>query len=144
MTAYLLAFLWGICILLSFVGWGFLLNRVLFPNESVDWGQKASWGIALSIFVGGILNVTSMISPTAVLTYIVLGIFWWILYLIKRKRFYIKKFNPLVVFLVFLLLLVIYGGWVTTYRFNPGDDLQGYFSISPKNAANWDYGRRSI
>jgi hypothetical protein len=32
MSAYLIAFAWGICLLLSFVGWGTALNRLLFPK----------------------------------------------------------------------------------------------------------------
>lgn len=124
------------------MGWGSVLNRLLFPGESVDWGQKASWGIALSILAGGILNVTALISRPVILTYIIAGIVWWISDLVKSKRLsrsnlrssfsYLKRFHPLVIILVFLLLLTLYGGWVTTKRFNAGDDLQGYFVFPQK------------
>lgn len=124
------------------MGWGSLLNRVLFPGEPGDWGQKASWGIALSILAGGILNVTALISRPVILIYIIAGIVWWMLDLVKSKRFsrsnlrslfsYLKGFNPLVIVLVFLLLFALYAGWVTGKRFNPADDLQGYFVFPQK------------
>ncbi|OKH24869.1 hypothetical protein NIES593_06540 [Hydrococcus rivularis NIES-593] len=43
-TSYLFAFGWGIFILLSFIGWGGLINRILFPKDRVDWGQRSAWG----------------------------------------------------------------------------------------------------
>ena len=47
MAWYLCAFGWGFLILLSLIGWGSALNRLLFPTESTDWGQRAAWGLAL-------------------------------------------------------------------------------------------------
>lgn len=40
MIPYFLAFGWGILILLSFIGWGSVLNRILFPKNRQIGGRK--------------------------------------------------------------------------------------------------------
>ena len=50
---YFISFGWGLCILLSFIGWGSLLKDVVLPKKDIDWGQRAAWGVALSILVEG-------------------------------------------------------------------------------------------
>jgi len=78
-TAYFLSFGWGLVLLLSLIGWGGLLNRVLFSWHRVDWGQRAAWGLALSVIVGGFLNVTWSISSLTVLLYLGLGVLSWLI-----------------------------------------------------------------
>jgi hypothetical protein len=79
MASYFLAFGWGILILWSLTGWGSVLNSLLFRNEQIDWGQRASWGMAFSVIVGGALNLFSYISRTTILLYLGLGIVGWII-----------------------------------------------------------------
>jgi len=86
MASYWLAFAWGLAILASFVGWGGALNRVLFPAQRVDWGQRAAWGVALSVVIGGVLNLLQRISRTTVLVYLGLGIAWCLASWISRIR----------------------------------------------------------
>ncbi|MBA7689424.1 hypothetical protein ES703_97931 [subsurface metagenome] len=50
MTSYFFSFSWGIGILFSLIGWGSAINRLFFPKDRTDWGQKAAWGVAFSIF----------------------------------------------------------------------------------------------
>lgn len=78
MNYYFLFFAWGICILVSPIGWGGAINRILFPKHRVDWGQRAAWGMAWSTCFGGFLNVTWTISQTAVLIYLALGFLYWL------------------------------------------------------------------
>jgi hypothetical protein len=68
--SYSFAFFWGILIVLSLIGWGGILNRILFPKQQIDWGQKATLGIAFTILVGGILNVTWSISKLVIFIYL--------------------------------------------------------------------------
>ena len=75
---YFLSFSWGIFLLLSFIGLGSLLSRFLFPQKEVDWGQRAAWGVALTIFLGGILNLFGAISRTTVLFLIEIGFFFFL------------------------------------------------------------------
>jgi len=44
-----LPFSYGICLLLSLIGWGKFLNHILFRNQRTDWGQRAAWGLAFSL-----------------------------------------------------------------------------------------------
>lgn len=145
MTSYFVAFSWGICIILSLIGWGGVLNHILFPKDRVDWGQRAAWGIALSVVVGGVLNVTWTISRTVVLIYLGLGLVYWLFDFYKNRDL---VFNSLsqeirdcrkdkVVFIgtliICLLILVQYAGSVSTpLGFNPHDDYHGYFVFPNK------------
>ena len=83
-TAYLLSFAWGLVLLLSFIGWGGILNRLLFSEHRIDWGQRAAWGLALSVIVGGFLNVTWSISRFTVLLYLGLGALYWLIDTVSR------------------------------------------------------------
>jgi hypothetical protein len=85
MGAYLSSLSWGLVILLAFTGWGSAVNRVFFPRNRVDWGQRAAWGIALSVVVGGILNLTGTVSQTSVLAWVALGVVLWFLDLLFHR-----------------------------------------------------------
>src|SRR5882762_6416791 len=152
--SYWQAFFWGFLILASFIGWGTALNRVLFPAQRVDWGQRAAWGVALSVVVGGVLNLLQRISRTTVLVYLGLGILWWLASWIPPLRQLPRvsgllqeiaqvKYRQLFlcgVLLVVTLTTVQYAasisgvqrdGPITATMFNPADDFQAYF-ISPE------------
>jgi hypothetical protein len=138
MTSYLFSFSWGIVVLFSLVGWGSVVSRVLFPKYRIDWGQKAAWGIAFSIFVGGILNVTWAISRATILVYLGAGLLYWLFDTFKTRlsgigslsnRIYDYRKDKIVVigiFVVFSLLLLQYGGWVSAKAFDYRDDIQAF------------------
>ncbi|NET58677.1 MAG: hypothetical protein F6K47_21735 [Symploca sp. SIO2E6] len=137
--SYLFAFTWGICILFSLIGWGGVLNRLLFPKQRVDWGQRAAWGIAFSVVVGGVLNVTWTISRVVILIYLGLGFTYLIIdfyknrYLFRTPLFqYVRDCRKdKVLFLgsiiVVLLILLQYAGSIATDNFNGHDDYHAYF-----------------
>jgi len=154
MASYFLAFVWGILILLSLIGWGGVLNRLLVPGEQTDWGQRAAWGLALSVVVGGVLNVLSCISRTTVLVYLGLGTTAWAIDSLVRRPW---RFSPLAVqdgsrkplfvggvLIVILLALIQYAGTISVarfdypsspagpVRFNQADDFQAYFVFPEK------------
>lgn len=143
MISYILSFSWGICILLSLIGWGGIINRVLFFKQPIDWGQKAAWGVAFSILMGGILNVTWSISKTTVLIYLGLGLLYWLFELYQSRNVFIpwlKNFicnsreDPFFFIGVMVICLLIFGeyaAWVSTNAFN-GDDYLGYFVFPNK------------
>src|SRR5258708_3849278 len=155
MASYWLAFAWGLAILASFVGWGGALNRVLFPAQRVDWGQRAAWGVALSVVIGGVLNLLQRISRTTVLVYLGLGIAWCLASWISRIRglSQIKglfqtqpdaKYERIFVcgvLLVVALTMIQYaasisgvqqGGALTTTVFNGDDDFESCFVFPEK------------
>jgi hypothetical protein len=155
MFSYLIAFSWGICILLSFIGYGRIINRLFFPNQQIDWGQRAAWGLAFSVFVGGILNAAWMISRTTLLIYLGVGFVYCIVDFINNRQLIIPSISQLFqecrkdrlvlagVVLVSLLIFVQYGGWVSLGRlnfanmvyadgFNTSDDYHAYLVFPHK------------
>jgi hypothetical protein len=156
MTSYFLAFTWGFVILVAWIGWGRLLNRILFPEARTDWGQSAAWGLALSVVVGGMLNVLSYISRTTVLVFLGAGLAIWLLDLLIRPTGEVKSNFPLLTnfrsskillvvgALIVFLASIQYAGSVSVsrsdspssaagpVRFNQADDFQAYFVFPEK------------
>jgi len=155
MARYWMAFFWGLVILASFVGWGGAVNRVLFPGQRVDWGQRAAWGVALSVVVGGVQNQLQLISRTTVLVYLALGIVWWLAAWISRMRdlsrvkIFLQEIGQVKskrlfgcgVLLVAALITIQYAasisgvqheGAITATMFNAADDFQAYFVFPEK------------
>lgn len=144
MISYFLAFFWGIFILFSLIGWGSLINRIIFPKHQADWGLLAVWGLAFSIVFGGLLNVTWTISKTVILIYLGLGILSCFFAGFQSKKLlassvigyvnYCRKDRVLLVFTIIdlLLILIQYAGWISTDNFHPHDDFFGYFVFPEK------------
>ena len=160
MVSYFGAFAWGIVVLLSLTGWGGALSRLLFPKQDTDWGQRAAWGLAVSVVVGGGLNLLSWISRTTVLVYLGLGVVAWLAWvigaLIRRPMRLKSRSQPFPeartrralwvggMLAVGLLALIQYAGSVsvtrTDYpsspaggvRFNQADDFEAYFVLPEK------------
>jgi hypothetical protein len=170
MSDYVIAFAWGICLLISFAGWGTLINIVLFAKEKIDWGQKAAWGLALSVCVGGLLNLVGAISHPVVLIWVIAGTTIWLLALaFQRRMFRNGRFAEIVRFrkdrglllasiLVCSLAILQYGGWVSTQIqsaesyfvfpgessvpvFNVHDDFHAYFVFPNKMLATGSLGK---
>lgn len=142
---YFLSFSWGIFLLLSFIGLGSLLGRFLFPQKEVDWGQRAAWGVALTIFLGGILNLFGAISRTTVLFLIGIGFFSFFFFDSRRLKDYLlnlpksvirlwheDKIAVLGIFLVLILLLARYAAWVNVPFDFHTDDVHGYLVFPQK------------
>lgn len=133
----------GICILISWTGLGTLINYLLFPKIIQDIWLRTGWGLCFTLLIGGILNMTGMISPTAIFIIIGVGIFIFFAHMfsIKGKIWTnIKEFagdekrNYLLILLLVVncsLLLIIYLGSISNIHFNWGEDLHGYF-VFPK------------
>src|SRR4028119_2034746 len=144
MISYFLSFSWGIWIVISFIGWGTAINRLLFPQHRVDWGQRATWGIAWSVIFGGLLNVTWTISQAAILIYICSGALYGIIDAWRNKASLANKLNQLIkacqsnkflavgTFIAFLLAFWQYAGCVYSYIFSLADDYQAYFVFPQK------------
>jgi hypothetical protein len=68
------ALLWSLLVLLSFVGWGYLLARALpVDHRDADWGLLAAWGMAALIALGGMLNLLALISPSICVALVLVG-----------------------------------------------------------------------
>ncbi|NOZ78552.1 MAG: hypothetical protein GXP48_05125, partial [Acidobacteria bacterium] len=73
-ASYVLGWIWGLVLLFAMIGWGRLLNRTLLAGRALGWGMRAALGLALTVIVGGVLNLAGVISPGAVLAYLAIGI----------------------------------------------------------------------
>ena len=71
---YWTAFVWGIMVLLAFIGYGRLLNLILSPEKKFDLGMQAAFGLVLSVTAGGLLNWAGIISPFSIKIFIISGI----------------------------------------------------------------------
>jgi hypothetical protein len=143
MNSYFLSFAWGIFILISFIGWGGAINRILFPKHRVDWGQRAAWGMAWSMCFGGVLNLTWTISQTTVLIYLGLGFIYWLIDFYKSRNLFINSLSEirlyrnqwlliLGIFVLVLLNILHYAGWVYSFIFDFLDDYTAYFVYPQK------------
>ncbi len=142
MVIYFLSFLWGVCLLVSFTGWGAAVNNILFPGARVDWGQRAAWGIAAVIFIGGILNLTSSVSTGSILILTAAGLLYQAVDFYKsraritgRATSYIKtcgkeRLVALLIFTVCSLAVLQYSGLVFSGFFH--DDQVAYLTFSEK------------
>lgn len=141
---YIFSFLWGICILFSLIGWGGMVNRIVLHTHRFDWGIRAALGIALSVFIGGFLNLTWLISSKLVIFYLGIGLSYCLYDLHKNKNIFftslsahIKKLRndsiliagvALILFMVFLR----YANSVSSYKFNWYDDWKTYINFPVK------------
>ncbi|MEG4320126.1 MULTISPECIES: hypothetical protein [unclassified Microcoleus] len=155
MMSYLISFSYGICLLLSLIGWGKALNHILFPNQRIDWGQRAAWGLAFSVLIGGILNATWTISQTTILIFLGLGLVYCLVDLVNHRQLIISNILQLFqecrkdkiilagIAIVSLLILIQYAGWLYTGRlnfasmvyadgFNTSDDYHAYLVFPHK------------
>ena len=80
LTQYLLAFLWGIVVLIAFVGYGRFINAVLSPKNKFDLGMQAVFGLALSVVIGGFLNFAGVISVFSIQILIIIGILLFLIF----------------------------------------------------------------
>ena len=158
MSNYFLAFLWGIYILLSLIGWGTAINHILFPRYRVDWGQRSAWGLAFSICLGGFLNFTWLISKPMIYIYLALGFFGFIVdFYQNREKFFFEiyklrnlkndRFFIIIAAIVVFLFILNYAGWVYSSgfpTFKLTDDYQAYFVFPQENVANRFYWTRSV
>ena len=155
MISYIISFSWGICLLLSLTGWGKALNQILFPNQRVDWGQRAAWGLAFSLIIGGVLNATWNISPTTILIFLGFGLIYCLVDLVNHRQSIATNLSQLFqesrqdkiilsgIAIVSFLILIQYAGWVYTGRlnfanmvyadgFNTSDDYHAYLVFPHK------------
>lgn len=68
------AAIWGLGIVVCFVGWGSWLRRRLAPSVAVDWGLRAAWGFGLTVAAGGLLCLLGLARRPVLLVWIFAGI----------------------------------------------------------------------
>ncbi len=149
---FLSALVWGLLLVLAFAGWGGAVARLLAPRGTIDRGLMAALGLALTVFVGGVLNLFSLISPVGVLLWVAGGAGWFGVESLRGRKkertaqpYVGAGLRPGPAAIVLWVLVVVlsalfYAGSVngrvwdgTAYRdFDPHDDEQAYLAFPVK------------
>jgi hypothetical protein len=153
MDIFLLVLFWGLTILAALAGWGLLLGRKTpgAGHDAANWLEAPAWGIAVSSFVGSLLNLLGLATWLGVLVFILAGCVLAGLSLIAPLKNLLKPAHRSRRDWKWLALLVLplgalalrFGGSVMIKTFypnlaqaeyvylNPGDDLKSYL-VSPE------------
>jgi hypothetical protein len=147
--AYVFDFIWGLCVIASWAGWGSLLRRILRISDrrSADWGIRAGWGAAVTIAIGGVLNLCRISTQPVVIAVVLIGLFsetvgsilcfrhWFWRYRLWRssplglRRSRITRLVPAILFIgpsVVALAFLYTGSVHQPYGLNPYDDYLAY------------------
>jgi hypothetical protein len=138
---FLVAFFWGIVVLLAFIGYGRLLNLILSPGKKFDLGMQAAFGLILSITIGGFLNFIAVISVLSIKIFITFGFLSFLFFWLKNFRtwpilihqvFSFVKENiifAVAVTVIFVIILGRYSVAVSFFGFNGTDDHYSYMAF---------------
>lgn len=146
MVGYAVAFAFGVLMLGAFVGWGTAVARLLVGRQPVDGGLRATWGIALTLVLGGVANLTGTFSPTLVWIHLAIGVgvlAVWVRQwasgpdLLSMLRATFAGRTPVVLAVVVGALTALrYAGSVYMvpdhFVWSPFDDLPGYLVFAEK------------
>lgn len=131
---------WGLVILQSFSGWGWLVARGLLGLPESGWLHPAT-GLALAIALGGWLNLFSAVSVYSLAIFVWTGLGAYAVSLFLRAKTQdpdLRKGQPSSRIAVLLSLFVVVAlGWryveaVGWIKFNDHDDYQGYLVFVEK------------
>ena len=132
----ILCWLWGILILTSFIGWGWLIGQIVFRRQLIDAGLKACWGLSIYILAGGLLNLFGLIYKPILFSLIGIGVLFFLIDLFSEKKQTIdqvrslrsKENRRLLIAVIFVLFIVAcgYTSSIYTIRFNTHDDFHAY------------------
>jgi hypothetical protein len=133
---------WAVCVLVAFVGWGGLVERLVGDGAPAGWALRAVWGIAAVLVVGGPLAALHLASKPVLLAQVIVGL------LLAAYRAFVQwaqtrgESEPrarVYVEGVALLVLVTYGfaivhffGYLGSNVFQLSDDGPLYFLFSEK------------
>jgi hypothetical protein len=135
--------LWGLVLLVSFVGWGSVGRKLLVPEERFDWGLGAAVGMAVVLALGGALQVLRLMSPAMVVVLTLAGLAALAADRIERRQELVLELQqalaqarqaPILagtVGLLYLLALIVYLGNVATPVLGAWDDAEAYV-VYPK------------
>ncbi len=128
---FALHFIWGLAVVTAFIGWGGTAHRLAARNviEQPDWGLLAGWGMAVTVFIGGLLNVAALVSPGAVAGIIVIGNLLLGAALIRRPPGWprVRGWGLLLAGIILIPLITRYGAAVSYQALSCSDDDIAYF-----------------
>jgi len=79
-------FLWGGVVVFSFMGWGWLAQRVSTGNPPTsDWGLAAGWGMAVATVFGGVTAFVHLVSAVSIVLFVIAGALYGTIVLWQRQ-----------------------------------------------------------
>jgi hypothetical protein len=117
---------WGLIVLISWIGWGDLAARVLFAGKRPrpDVGLRAGWGMCLTIFYGGLLNAAGACGPVTIGAWVIVGALLAVIGLVAEQP---SWKIPAGYWPVILIAAIVYAGSVCwRFNWNEFDDYLAY------------------
>lgn len=137
---FVFPFLWGLCVLASWIGWGYWIGRwILGKGREPDASLCAGWGLCGMLVIGGVLNAARLCSPAMLSALVVIGLIGTLPLLLRHgsairddpsgaTRAWLKVM-PLVIWGAIILAGSV--DW-TIGEINPADDLANYLMYPVK------------
>lgn len=144
---YFNALVWMAAMLLSFAGFGCLLNKIMLPKTDLRFGLRAALGLAFAVVLGGIMNLLAIVSKNALWFFVFTGIVFWLMWGLNFQA--IKGWftglhrDKLTGLLLFTATVLFASQFLVTISmsFNPADDYQGYFVFTAKTIYSGSIGQ---
>jgi len=142
--AFAAMFAFGLILLGSWAGWGAATHRLFLREVAADRGMHAGWGLALTLFVGGMLNLSGQVSAHSIVLFVTVGfsLLLWDVYRDRRRlgawlRVAISSVRrdwrvAAAVAVLSAGLALTYAASICSTHFNDHDDLQAYFVFPAK------------
>ena len=141
-----ITFLWGLVLIISFVGWGKAIGNRLAPGLPHGWAEAAAVGMAAVIGVSGILNLLQLISKTFLFALVFLGVALAVVFAYRDRQSKRKEpaenaklfrwFDVGIYSIIVVACLYIFSGTLAMYGFdamsggfNGHDDTHAYLAF---------------
>jgi hypothetical protein len=144
MASYLLTFIGGLAMILSFAGLGHIMALIFFNKKRFDFGLRIVFGVILFVIIGGYLNLLSLISKTTLLGFMGLGLLTTLYFFVKNIKIVKDKLSDGLAFVknnkkfailasvIILIILIRYACAVCFFSFHGSDDYHGYLVFPAK------------
>lgn len=142
-SAFFASAIWGALLLVSFAGWGAILNEALFPRSRADWGLRCAWGWAVTVAVGGVLCALNLATAAVLVTVTAMGLVAFAVDVVRSYRAWSRRnlwrsclvastrvWFACGVSAVAALALVAYFASIIDNDFNANDDTLCYFGFA--------------
>jgi hypothetical protein len=133
---YWVPFFWGLVILASWLGWGQVAQRLLgLGARRIDWGLRGGWGLAVTLMIGGLLQLPRFATQNILMILALIGAAIWALTLYSELRAPaarlrllsgVRRQRILLYIPLLILLLFLYATSVQAFDVNWWDDLPAY------------------
>jgi len=124
-------FLWGGGVVLSFMGWGWLAQRISTGTPpNADWGLAAGWGMAVATVLGGGMALVHLATAAAIVVFVAAGAVYGTVVL-WRRRASVSVLSPglrWALALAGLGLLARYAAHIHYEAYSCTDDYVAYFA----------------